>query len=42
MFVGLGCIILAVVPLLLLFLEEPEAPAVAPGAAHDPRSAAGS
>jgi MFS family permease len=41
MFVGLGCIILAVVPLLLLFLEEPEAPAVAPGAAHDPRSLPG-
>jgi MFS family permease len=41
MFVGLGCIILAVIPLLLLFLEEPEAPAVAPGEAPDPRALPG-
>jgi MFS family permease len=41
MFVGLGCIILAVIPLLLLFLEEPETPAVAPGEAPDPRALPG-
>lgn len=41
MFVGLGCIILAVVPLLLLFLEEPAAPAVTPGAAREPRALPG-
>jgi MFS family permease len=33
MFVGLGCMILAVIPLLWLFLEEPQAQAVAPQAA---------
>jgi predicted MFS family arabinose efflux permease len=41
MFVGLGCIILAVVPLLWLFLEEPAAPAAAPAQIRDPRSLPG-
>ncbi len=41
MFVGLGCIILAVVPLLWLFLEEPAAPAATPAQVHDPRSLPG-
>jgi len=31
-FVGMGAVILATVPLLLVWLQEPEAPAVAPGA----------
>ncbi len=41
MFLGLGCIILAVVPLLWLFLEEPAAPAAAPAHRPDPRSLPG-
>lgn len=41
MFVGLGCIILAVVPLLVLFLEEPEAPAVAPSGTPVPQALPG-
>ncbi|MCC7462844.1 MAG: MFS transporter [Gammaproteobacteria bacterium] len=41
MFVGMGCIILAVVPLLWWFLEEPAAPAATPAQAHDPRSLPG-
>jgi MFS family permease len=41
MFVGLGCIILAVVPLLLLFLEEPAAPTSASAGAPDPRTLPG-
>ncbi len=41
MFVGLGCIILAVVPLLVLFLEEPEAPTAAPGGEPGPQALPG-
>ncbi|MFO1401235.1 MAG: MFS transporter [Steroidobacteraceae bacterium] len=41
MFVGLGCIILAVVPLLWLWLEEPEATPVVSTSRPDPRSLPG-
>lgn len=41
MFVGMGCIILAVVPLLWLFLEEPAATPAAPTGRPDPRTLPG-
>ena len=41
MFVGMGCIILAVVPLLWLFLEEPAASSSVPVGRTDPRTLPG-